>query len=293
VTGRAARRQPGAVIAISGLDGSGKSTQARALSASLSRHGYDPVVVWHRLTFNPSLLRVTAPLRLALRLAVRFGVMNPPPPQVQADGDPIPTDHSTTRAFRERLPVLSVPWVMFVALVHAIAMRRATVREVRRGRVVIHDRYLLDALVELHGRYATVHGIAAQSRLLRRLTPRPLVAYLLDLPAEEAHRRKPEEFSVAELRSHRDAYLREATSSGVHVLDARCAPEDLAARISGQVSEALSAMPPAQFRHRAPWRRRGPRGAWDGGGRRATTASLRAPVAAADPPSRKRPPAMG
>lgn len=290
---RARRRDLPAVIALSGLDGSGKSTQARALADRLSALGYDVVVVWNRLTFNPSLLWATAPLRLALRVAVRLGLMREPPLQVQADGDPIPREHLATRAVRERLPFVSKPWVAFVALVHAVGVRRSTLRELRRGRVVVHDRYVLDAFVQLHDRYAATHGVGGQAWLIRRLVPPPLAAYLLDITAEEAHRRKPEEFSVAELDAHRRHYLQEAERSGVRVLDARRPPDDLATLIAGEVVEALHTTPPRPVRRRGPWPRTAPRGASGGGGPPATQAFSRTPFGAAGAPRPVPPRAMG
>jgi thymidylate kinase/predicted ATP-grasp superfamily ATP-dependent carboligase len=230
------------VIAISGLDGSGKSTQARALISSLEARGYDAVMVWNRLTFNPSLFRVTAPLRLAVRGAMRLGLMSSAPREVQADGDVIPAEHSATRALRERVPMVSVLWVTFVALVHAVGVRRSAVREIRRGRIVISDRYVLDSLVQLHDRYGRVHGVGLQARLLRLLTPAPLAAYFLDVPGDEARRRKPEEFSVEELDAHRRAYLGQAGQLGVRVLDGRRPPDELAALIADEVSDRLAAL---------------------------------------------------
>jgi thymidylate kinase len=116
------------------------------------------------------------------------------------------------------------------------------VREIRRGRIVISDRYVLDSLVQLHDRYGRVHGVGLQARLLRLLTPAPLAAYFLDVPGDEARRRKPEEFSVDELDAHRRAYLEEAGRLGVRVLDGRRPPDELAALIADEVSDRLAAV---------------------------------------------------
>ena len=55
---RAERYRPGAVIAMSGLDGSGKSTQAQALEQTLSTLGYPVVRVWTTVSAQPTLARV-------------------------------------------------------------------------------------------------------------------------------------------------------------------------------------------------------------------------------------------
>jgi thymidylate kinase len=258
MTALARRRRPTAVISLSGLDGSGKTTQAQALVDSLGAQGYDAVMAWNRLTFNPSLFWATAPLRVVLRIAVRLRLMRPAPAEVQADGDVIPPEHTATRAVRERLPAVSVLWVTFVALVHAVGVRRATLREIRRGRVVVSDRYVLDSLVQLHDRYAHAHGVGPQASLLLQLSPAPVATYLLDVSGAEARRRKPEEYSVEELEAHRRAYLREAARLGVHVLDGSRPREELAALIGDEVTDALHTLPGRRFRRRGPWPRIGP-----------------------------------
>jgi thymidylate kinase len=63
-----------------------------------------------------------------------------------------------------------------------------------RGHVVIGDRYLQDALVELAVLTGRTHVTQAwPAKLARVLTPRPDLAYWLDLPTGEALRRKPDE----------------------------------------------------------------------------------------------------
>lgn len=228
----------GAIVAISGLDGAGKTTQAQALLAALDASGYDAVVLWQRISHNRSLQWLTAPLRLVLRVALRMRAGSALPP---ADADPffVEPEHRATRALRERLPVLNAAWVTIVAGVHAASVRRETLREVRRGRVVVRDRYLLDSLVHLRDKYATGHDVRLQARLIRWLTPAPLAAFYLDVGAEEAWRRKPEEYSVAELDAHRRGYLHAADTLGVHVLDGERPAPELTAVIVADVLQAL------------------------------------------------------
>ncbi|MCU1674561.1 MAG: hypothetical protein JWN77_2674 [Frankiales bacterium] len=227
----------GAVIAISGLDGAGKSTQAELLSQALAQAGYEPVVLWQRISHNAWLQRLTAPLRLVLRLLLRLRPSAAAQPAPEAAEWYVEPEHLTARALRERIPFVSALWVTLVAGIHAVAVRRETVRELRQGRVVIRDRYLLDSLVQLRTHYATTHGVAAQSRLVRWLTPPAVATFYLDVPAEEARRRKPEEYSVVELQQHRQVYLEQAAALEVPVLDGLLP----AAQLHGQVAQAVLA----------------------------------------------------
>lgn len=232
----------GAVIAISGLDGAGKSTQGRALADALRASGYDPVVQWQRISYDRSLQWLTAPIRWVLKIVLRRRGQAPAP---LPESDPlfVAPEHLATRALRERMPLVSAAWVTVVAVLHARSVRREMLREVRRGRVVVRDRYLLDSLVHLHDRYAGAHDVRLQEWLIRRLIPAPLVAYYLDVTAEEAWRRKPEEYTVADLDAHRRGYLRTADALGVRVLDGEQPAAQITAAIVGEVLQSLRDRP--------------------------------------------------
>lgn len=236
-------RLPVPVVALSGLDGAGKSTQARLLVTALGQAGVPAVVLWDRISYNASLLRLSAPLRLVLRLvpgATDRLAADVVLPRVE---DPegryaVPPAHRAVRGLRERLPVLSPVWVTLVVLLHAVPLRRRTLREAARGRLVVRDRYLLDSLVHLQARYG-VAQVRLQMRLLRRMAPPPLAAFYLDLPAADAYERKPEEHPVSALEQHRELYLREAARLGVDVLEARRPAPQIADEVAAEVLRRL------------------------------------------------------
>lgn len=232
-----------ALVTLSGLDGAGKSTQAQLLVADLRLHGFDAVVLWNRIIYDSVLFTVTAPLRWVLRhvpgVASRLAADGGEPDGDQpATGRPVPVDTRAARGIRQRIPGLNPLWITLVTLVHALPTRRRTLAQARRGRVVVRDRYLLDSVVHLQNHYGARH-VRVQLWLLRHLTPEPLVAFYLDLPAEDAYRRKPEEHSVAALARHRELYLGEASRSGARVVDARVTREELAEIIAGEVRDRL------------------------------------------------------
>ena len=239
-------RAPVPVLALSGLDGSGKSTQARLLADALDAAGFDVVVMWDRLGYSPALKMLTGPLRLALRLLpgattrlaekVELAHLHDEP-----GGEfEVAAEHRATRGLRERMPWLGPPWVTAVTLVNAVPLRRRVRRAVTAGKVVVFDRYGLDSRVHLQARYGESQ-VGFQLRLLRRLVPEPLGAYYVDVPAEVAYARKPEEHRVEALQHHRDLYLREAARSKVRVIDGRGPAEAIAALLLADALDRLDA----------------------------------------------------
>ena len=129
-------------------------------------------------------------------------------------------------------------WCSFLALVNAVSLRRAARGTRFGGRVVIYDRYLLDALVELRAEYLRGRPLRFQETLARFVAPSPSCAFLLDLPAEAAHARKPD-WSLPQTRARAELYRAEHGRFGVQRLDAQRPPEDLTAEITLRVLTAL------------------------------------------------------
>jgi hypothetical protein len=83
---------------------------------------------------------------------------------------------------RRRRPLLAHASALMAALGHAAAMRRAVLPGLRAGEIVICDGYTLDASVLLRVRYGEQSRFRLQTAVLRRLSPRPRRAYLIDSP---------------------------------------------------------------------------------------------------------------
>jgi thymidylate kinase len=222
----AMRRPVVGVVGLSGLDGSGKSTQARALRDALSAAGVSAVVEWTRLAAQPALDRIAAPVKAALRRGRRTPTSTEPPPVAAPGVRPAESGGG---------PVRSV-WAVVVAGVDAAAKRSSTALHVRQDRVVIRDRYVLDSAVQLHDAYG---GSAAGDLLLRRLAPAPVAAFLLDLPGSVAHERKPEQFTAAQLDAQAALYREQARRLGVRIVDGTLPADALAELIATQVWATL------------------------------------------------------
>lgn len=189
------RRRVGAVIALSGLDGSGKSTQARHLKEVLQRLGIDAVVEWNRITANPSLDVIAAPVKRLLGS------------RSDASGSPTskPGD-ATAHPLRERSRSVNYAWAAIVALANASAHRRAVGRHIRNGRVVICDRYVLDSIAHLRDVYGRNSRFRLQTAIIKVLSPSPSASYWLDVEPSVALARKADEYTLEELTTQRRLY---------------------------------------------------------------------------------------
>lgn len=209
-------RRLGVVVAFSGVDGSGKSSQAESLQTALQRLGYDAVGVWTRITINKSINAVGDPVK---RLA---------------------SDPGRVRAFRQRHPSVNFVWISYVALVNALAVRRATTPHLLRGRVVVCDRYTLDSAAHLKYKYGADRDYRFQVWLIRLLTPRPLRSYFLDVPAPTALARKNEKYTPEQMELLVSLYRDECGELGVRRLDGEARREELCREVALDVATALS-----------------------------------------------------
>ena len=222
------------IVALSGLDGSGKSTQSHALAATLSKLGHDTSVEWTRLSFDAGLDRVAAPVKAVLRM--RRGKSAGASGAVAVGDD----ESDAPRQLRARMPMVNHVWTAVVATANGRSQRNTTLRQLREGRVVVRDRYVLDSVVQLHTVYGGTTDVARQAAIVERLSPRPLAAFYLQLPPEEAYRRKPEEYTVEELAAHARLYEQQARRLGVQVVDATVERDVLAAQLSRTVWHLLT-----------------------------------------------------
>ncbi len=232
VTGRVRRMREAGVIALSGVDGSGKSTQAERLCQALNTAGIDTVIEWNRISHDRWLDTIATPIKRLLRAGSPTAAPSP-------DSEPATEPESVGGS------ASSVPsgarglWVIVVALANALAHVRAVRRHTLAGRVVICDRYVLDSVVQLTSDYPAGLGRRLGVRLVRLVSPRPIVAFHLALPAEVAAARKPWPGPPEQLARHAAGYAEHAERLGVRQLDATRPTEALAAEIARTVWQRL------------------------------------------------------
>ncbi len=220
---RLPRLRRGAVVTLSGLDGAGKSSQATALREALDRLGVDAVVIWAPVEGHPLLNLVGRPLKRLLGRDPSSSVMSAPAAGGSGGGG------SAARRL----------WTTFVTLVHAAEQRRLAFPHLARGRVVVFDRHVLDAVVRLRFTYGDTGGFRLQKTLIRLVSPRARLAYYLEIRPETSLARKDDVWSLAELSRHAELYREELPGLGVRRLDGERPREELCAEIARDVWRAL------------------------------------------------------
>ena len=169
-------RVRGRVIAVSGVDGSGKSTLRAGLTDSLGRAGIPVSTVWVRPGMGLGRLTALAAWgKRRLRQDAR--------PGLRAMADP------TAARPASRQGVVGWTWALLVTLSFLAGVWR---QHRSATGVVVYDRHLVDALATLDFAYEGV-DLRVQRRLVRSLLPRADVRLQLDLTAEQSMARKPDD----------------------------------------------------------------------------------------------------
>jgi thymidylate kinase len=164
------------VVAISGVDGSGKSTLRAALAENLGRAGVPVSTVWVRPGMG--LGRLTALAAWGKRLLRQDAA-----PGLRAMAEPGGTRLASRRG--------AVGWLW--AMLVTVSFLAGVWRQHRAARgVVLYDRHLVDALATLDFAYAGV-DLRLPHLLVRALLPRADVRLYLDVPASLAVARKPDD----------------------------------------------------------------------------------------------------
>lgn len=228
------------VIALSGLDGAGKSTQAELLKDALTALGFDARVEWTKVRRDPLLDKIGSALRRVLGGGIGAGtdaraVVVPAPPvdpsgevRNYPDGPPPPPD--SLGSLRRRSPALTWLWVLVVAMSNGLHHRRTVGGHGRA--VVICDRYVLDTRAHLRYIYGPDRRFRLAGHLVALLSPTPAAAFLLDVTPEDARARKAEQYTTADLARLRQLYREESSRARSIVLSAGRGADELAAEIA-------------------------------------------------------------
>ncbi|MEA2494311.1 MAG: hypothetical protein QOJ29_2222 [Thermoleophilaceae bacterium] len=211
-------------VALSGMDGSGKSTVATALCEHLRASGFEAETHWVRLGNQGELLdRVARPVK-------RFLGANATVADPVAAGGP---ELEAKDTGRRRGGPLAWAWILFVTTTAARTQRRAT-RPLRRGHSVVCDRWLADALVDLELRYGSQGAARA---LLRKALPQPDLAILLRIDGATSAKRKPGDQAERYLVQMERLYDDAAREQRLVVVDARAPLERVLADLEPLVDE--------------------------------------------------------
>lgn len=162
------KKPSGSLIAFSGIDGAGKSTQIRLLSTSLDKRQLTSTVLWLRGGYTPGMLAAKAFLR-------RLGGRKILP----TAGESLKRNSVLRNYFVRKLwlhvAVVELLWIMCVKLRYRVWC----------GETVICDRYVWDSMIDFQLNFPQ-EEIAHWwlFRLLSQYSLRPNVAILMLIPPE-------------------------------------------------------------------------------------------------------------
>ena len=223
----------GIVIALSGVDSAGKSTQRALLVEALRSWGHEPITLWTRAGYTPGLQSVKA---LVNRLrgkkkAPRGEAVSEKPSRYPRRAANL--GHPLRRRLWLTTALLDLIWVYGVR----IRLWRA------RGRTVICDRYLLDCFVDFRVNFPEDRVEQRfLGRILRRVSVRPDTAFCLVIPPELSAAR-----SLTKTRFHWEtgdvlaqrwrAYTDASAELGVQLIDGALPKEEIARILRRAVSD--------------------------------------------------------
>ena len=183
--------QPPMLISISGVDGSGKTLQSRLLLKAFRQCDVRTKYVWSRCGCS-SFGRIVLGSGKALSRFLRF--------DKSMKSLSLQNDRTTLGHQQLENRFIRFFWTLAIILEMTLTYNLKVRIPLLFGKVVICDRYLLDALVEIgfSTREKSGHD-GFCSTLLRLVTPSPNMSFLIDVSPRVVLERKSEEFSEADL----------------------------------------------------------------------------------------------
>jgi thymidylate kinase len=180
------------LICFTGIDGSGKTTQAKLLLDWMEARGVRATYVWSRG-------EMLAVRRLLLNLGRR--AVGTSTQQIKSEPKAFQS-YQQNKGRLKKNPAIRLLWSLLTRIEHLMQIRRDITTELNAGHVVICDRYLWDSILDL----AFLHKkepawlFSGLNRWMWNFVPQPAVTFFLDIPPEEAMLRKDDITAFEEVR---------------------------------------------------------------------------------------------
>jgi thymidylate kinase len=205
--------QPALLICFTGIDGSGKTTQAKLVDHWLASLGFRSIYIWSRgevQTIRNILLFLG---RKALGTSSREINNNITNYQI----------YQTRKSKLMRHPFVRWIWSAMTCVEHIIQINADIQRKIRAGWIVVCDRYMWDSNIDL----AVLNNkdpawLSGQLNIfLSRFIPKPTITFFIDIPPEEALQRKDDIPSYEYVMRRTEFYRYLAMRNSFIVIDGR------------------------------------------------------------------------
>ncbi len=209
----------GRMLVLSGLDGTGKSTQATIIAERLAGQGIEAATVWNR--WSPA---ITAPLISFARKRI-----DPRPDAATEEY----TDFTHSKRKRMRSPVKQALWQAMVWSEYTVQVHSRLLGVGYPRRAIISDRYVYDTLVDMAVNFSLEPAGLEKlcSHPLMSLFPAPASVVIIDIDPETGAARKSDGTPAEYLADRRPFYLEIARLTGAAVVDGNGTIEETAAGI--------------------------------------------------------------
>ena len=209
-----------------GIDGSGKTTQAKALVNALEERGTKSRYIYNR--FTPILSRPFMSIGGLLFFRGRRKFQN-------YDG------YASTRGRVFKNRPLSIAYQFFLLFDYCLQTLARLSLPLIRGQSIICDRYIYDTAIDI-----AIDLDYSQARLrvtldkLLRCFPRPDLIFLVDVPEEIAYQRKDDIPTMGFLKERRQLYLDIAKEYEMVILDGSQDTTELQSIIQTKLGEVMN-----------------------------------------------------
>jgi thymidylate kinase len=199
------------LICFIGIDGSGKTTQAKLLLKWLAAKGIKSIYVWSR-----------GEVRLIRSLLLFMGRK-----ALGTSAKKIAADNQSYREYQSRKSrfmgnsVVRALWSAMTYVEHLIQINLDIRRNMQDGCVIVCDRYLWDSTVDL----AVLNNKDPEwltnglNRFMWKCVPQPTITFFIDIPPEEAMKRKNDIPSYEYVRKRAVLYHYFAKSNSLTVIN--------------------------------------------------------------------------
>ena len=217
---------PTRLLVLAGMDGAGKTLQARRLVQELTAADVPTCYLWCRGRNWLSLPIIALGRRLQGAPKTHQDVADENDRRREAD-------YQKKKTGILRNPLARLLWSVTVLTERLLELSLYVRRALRRGQVVVADRYLFDSLVDLAVDLDEPPEVAARrlSQWYTAMLPRPDCVFLLDVDPVTAYARKSDVPSLDYLTRRRAHYLALARAGGWTVIDASQPPGDVFRRL--------------------------------------------------------------